>query len=440
MTNTIKMTQVHSKRAIWSWAIYDWANSAFATVIMAGFFPVFFKQFWAAPLPATTSTFWLGMVNSAASLIIVLTAPVLGALADRLNAKKRFLLLFTVLGVFSSAALYWLAQGQWVLALAIYFIGLLGFSGSNIFYDALLVDVSQPHQYERVSSLGYAMGYLGGGVLFAINVVMTLHPDWFGLNDASAAVRWSLFSVAVWWGGFAIPIALWVTEQPNVGISPHQPFATVFFSVLRELWATLQLIRRLPNSFLCLLAYWFYIDGVDTIVRMAVDYGLSLGFAASDLMLSLLITQIIGFPAALLFGHLGEHWGAKNSILLSIAVYLLIVAAASQLQVVMHFYVLAAAIGLVQGGIQALSRALFAHLTPRYQTAQFFGFFNMVGKFAAVLGPALVAMTAALTNDTRLSLLPIAGLFIIGASLLWRVNLTDGKAAIAVLEQQTRST
>jgi UMF1 family MFS transporter len=421
---SVSPSMSNQRRQVLSWACYDWANSAFATVVMAGFFPVFFKQFWAADLPVTDSTFQLGLVNSIASLIIVCAAPVLGALADQLGAKKRFLLLFTLLGVLAASALFWVAQGQWVLALLLYLAGLLGFSGSNVFYDALLTDIARADRYERVSALGYALGYLGGGLLFAFDVLLTLRPSWFGLADQADAVRVAFLSVGIWWALFALPLAIWVPEPPGQG---RQGVGAALRGTLLELAATLREVRRLPNSFLFLLAYWCYIDGVDTIVRMAVDFGLAIGFEPADLMLALLLVQAVGFPAALVFGRLGERWGAKRGILVAIGAYLLIVIGASQMREAVHFYLLAVAIGLVQGGIQALSRALFAGLTPVGETAKFFGFFNMVGKFAAVLGPVLVGVAAALTGDPRLSLLPILLLFLAGALLLLRVDVTAGR-------------
>ncbi len=415
-------------RAVWSWALIDWGNSAFATVVMAGFFPVFFKGYWAGGLTAADSTFWLGSANALASLLVVVLAPTLGALADQAGAKKRFLLIFTALGVLASAALFWVAQGQWALALAVYVLGLLGFSGNNVFYDALLVDVSPPERYERVSSLGYALGYLGGGLLFALNVVMTAKPQWFGLADAAQAVRFAFLGTALWWALFTLPVALWVGEAPAA--IRRQGWGAATRAALRQLAATLGQVRRLPQTFLFLLAYWLYIDGVDTIIRMAVDFGLAIGFGANDLMAALLLTQAVGFPAALVLGRLGERWGAQRAVLLCIGVYLVMVVGASQMREVWQFYLMAGGIGLVQGGIQALSRALFAGLIPPGQAAEFFGLFNVVGKFAAVLGPGLVAVTAGLTGDSRLSLLPIALLFLAGAWLLARVDLAAGRAAV----------
>ena len=354
------------------------------------------------------------MTNTAASALIVVCAPLLGALADQLGARKGFLLIFTALGVLGAGALYFVGQGHWGLALALYLCGLVGFSGSNIFYDALLVAVAAPADYNRVSALGYALGYLGGGLLFALNVLMTLFPASFGLAGAQEAVQAAFLGVALWWSLFALPVALWVPEPAGQG---DQPLGRAAREAFRELGRTLAEIRQRRDTFLFLLAYWFYIDGVDTIVHMAVDFGLAIGLAADSLMIALLITQFVGFPAALAFGWLGGRWGAKPGILLAIGVYALVVILASGMTRVEEFYLMAAVIGLVQGGIQALSRALFAGFVPPGRSAEFFGFYNMLGKFAAVLGPGLVGVAALVTGDPRLSLLPILVLFLIGALL-----------------------
>ncbi|MEA3640921.1 MAG: MFS transporter [Lamprobacter sp.] len=420
------------RRTLLAWACYDWANSAFATVVIAGFFPVFFSQFWASDLPDAKSTQWLGYTSSAASLLLVLIAPVLGALADQIGAKKRFLLGFTLLGLFATGGLYWVGAGQWQMALLLYLAGLLGFFGSNIFNDALITDVVAPTDYERASSLAYALGYLGGGLLFALFVLMVSMPERFGLADQAAAVRLSFLGVALWWAVFTLPLLLLVPESQGLG---RRRFPAAVRGAFRELAQTFREIRKLPNTFLFLLAYWFYIDGVDTLIFMAVKYGLDLGFPSASLMVALLLTQFVGFPAALAFGWLGARVGPKPAILLAIGVYVLVIGGASQMSQVEHFYGLAIAIGLVQGGIQALSRALFASLIPAGQTAELFGFYNMIGKFAAVLGPFLVGTTAALSGDPRLSLLPILLLFLIGAALLWRVDVKAGRMAVATLSR-----
>jgi UMF1 family MFS transporter len=407
----------NERRRTLAWALYDWANSAFATTVMAGFFPVFFKQFWAADLGAADSTLGLGAANSAASLVIVVLAPLLGAVADRAGARRGFLLVFTALGVVSTGALYLVAQGHWQAALLLYLLGVLGFSGANVFYDALLVDVTVPSRYDRVSALGFALGYLGGGLLFAFDVLMTLEPHWLGLAGPAEAVRLSFLGVALWWALFAVPVFLYVPER---GASGGRSWGTVLGGALRELRDTLSHLRRYRAAGLFLLAYWLYIDGVDTVVRMAVDYGLALGFDSGHLLLALLVTQFVGFPATLAFGRLGARYGPRNGIMLAIVVYLLVILWAYRMSSEWEFFTMAVAIGLVQGGIQALSRSLFARLIPPERSGELFGFYNMLGKFAAVIGPATVGAVA-VVGGTRLSILSVALLFVAGALLLGRV-------------------
>jgi len=399
-----------------SWALYDWANSTFATTVMAGFFPVFFKQYWASDLSATQSTFWLGVGNALASLLIVVLSPLIGAFADQGGRKRKLLALFAFLGALMSFSLYLVGQGMWQLALLCYGFGIIGFSGSIVCSDALLVDVAEPGEYDRVSAFGFALGYLGGGLLFAINVLMVLSPASFGLADAAAAVRTSFLTVAVWWLVFSLPVLLFVQERVTV-VSNGSAMAA-----FRELGSTIREVRREPRIALFLLAYWLYIDGVDTIVRMAVDYGLALGFNSSDLLTALLVTQFVGFPAALVFGRIGERIGAKGGILIGLWVYGLVVAWAWRMDSAWEFYGLAVTIGLVQGGVQSLSRSLYAQLIPRQKAAMFFGFYNMLGKFAAVLGPLLVGWVGLLSGSSRTGILAILILFVAGALLLARVQ------------------
>lgn len=413
-----------------AWAFYDWANSAFATTVMAGFFPVFFKQFWSAGVVATESTFRLGFANSLASILIVCIAPVLGAVADQVGRKKGFLLFFASMGIIMTGSLYLVAMGNWLFALMLYGLGLIGFSGANIFYDALLLDVTDQAHYDRVSALGFALGYLGGGLLFASNVVMTLYPGFFGLEGPEQAVRLSFLSVAIWWAIFSVPLFLFVRE-PKAG-SARSGCLTAGF---RQLVMTFRKLRQLRVTFLFLLAYWCYIDGVDTIVRMAVDYGLSIGFEANHLMVALLITQFVGFPAALVFGRIGAKRGPKQGIMLGIFVYLMILLWAYRMDSIWEFYLLASAIGLVQGGIQALSRSLYARLIPRDQAGEFFGFYNMLGKFAVVLGPVLMGWIGVLSGDSRMAILSVSLLFLLGAILLSRVDVEAGHSAARSFER-----
>ncbi|MGB5606933.1 MAG: MFS transporter [Gammaproteobacteria bacterium] len=407
-------------RQRWGWALYDWANSAFATTVMAGFFPVFFKQYWNAGLDPATSTFRLGMVNSLASLVIVLLAPLLGAMADHMSRRKAMLLAFAFLGALMTAGLYLVEAGDWVLASALYVMAVIGFSGSNIFYDSLLPFVTRTDRVDQTSALGFALGYLGGGLLLAVNVLMTLHPDWFGIADASHAVRLSFLIVAVWWLVFSLPLLLLV-EEPDGARRPLAPAVVV--AGVQRVWQTLHEVRKLRNAWLFLIAYWLYIDGVDIIVRMAVDYGLSLGFDHKDLISALLITQFTGFPAALLFGWLGSRIGAKAGIFIALSIYVLVTVGGSLMTEVTDFYTLAFLIGLAQGGIQALSRSLYTRLIPAGRSAEFFGFYNMLGKFAAILGPAMMGLVGALSGSPRIGILSLLVLFLGGAGVLMMVRI-----------------
>ncbi len=408
-----------NKRQLWSWAMYDWANSAFATTVMAGFFPVFFKQYWAADMAASESTFWLGLANGISGLLVAVVAPVLGAMADQGGGKKRLLVFFTLLGVVMTAGLYFVSRGMWPWAAVLYLLAGIGFSAGNIFYDALLTDVSAPDALDRNSALGYGLGYLGGGLLFGLNVLATLHPAWFGLADSQAAVHVSFASVAVWWALFSLPLMLWVREARPSG----EPFGRALaWAAMRQFFDTFRHIRSLRPVWLFLIAYWLYIDGVGTIIRMALDYGLALGFDIHVLVSSLLLTQFIAFPAAIAFGRIGERYGARSGILVAIVVYCALCIWSVFMRDAHDFYWLAGISGLVMGGIQALSRSMYASLIPVDKAGEFFGFYNMMGKFAAVLGPLLMALVSLGTGSNRLAVLSVMVLFIAGGLTLLRVR------------------
>jgi UMF1 family MFS transporter len=419
-------------KQITSWALYDWANSAYATTVIAGLFPVFFKEYWSTGASVGESTLQLGAANSLASIVIVVLAPVLGAIADRGSAKKKFLLFFTAMGVVMTGGLYFVAAGHWQYAAALYVLGTIGFSGGNIFYDALIVNVAEPKRVDFVSALGFALGYLGGGILFAVNVYMTLHPEVFGLADQTTAVRVAFVCVAVWWGLFSLPLLLFVHE-PRTAAAGLGWRAVV--GGFRQLKATFQEVRRLRVVFLFLLGYWLYIDGVDTIVRMAVDYGMSLGFPSSSLIVALLITQFVGFPAAIAFGKFGERIGAKHALFVGIGVYVAVCIWGYYMDSAAEFYAIAVAVGLVQGGVQALSRSFYTRIIPASKAGEFFGFYNMLGKFAAVIGPLLMGWVSVATGNPRYSILSLIILFGAGAALLYFVDEAKGRAAAAALER-----
>jgi UMF1 family MFS transporter len=426
------MTASPSWRKIVSWSLYDWANSAFATTVMAGFFPLFFKQYWSAGVDVTQSTLRLGLANSVASAIVVLLAPALGSIADRGASKKRFLLFFTGLGVFATGCLYVVGQGRWGAAAALFVGGTVGFSAANVFYDALLVSVADEGRVDFVSALGFALGYLGGGLLFSLNVGMVLAPGLFGIADAAQAVRLSFLTVAVWWALFTVPLVLWV-EEPRVG--EREPWRRAVPGGFRELAATFGEVRRMRVVFLFLLGYWLYIDGVDTIVRMAVDYGMSLGLDSNSLIVALLVTQFVGFPAAIAFGKLGQKLGPRAGIYLALAVYVGVTVWAYFLDSEAEFFGMAVTIGLVQGGVQALSRSYYTRLIPAGKSGQFFGFYNMLGKFAAVVGPALMGAVAALTGEPRNAIFAVTALLLGGGACLYFVDEEKGRRAARVLEK-----
>ena len=405
-------------KPIVSWAFYDWANSAFATSVMVVFFPVFFKQYWSADVSAQESTFWLGMANGGASFVLAILAPLLGTIGDRGGARLRFLFAFTVIGVACTAGLSLAGQGQWQLAALLFAFASVGFWGGIIFYDSLLIDVAPRERLDSVSGAGYAFGYLGGGVLLAINVAMTLKPEMFGLADASQAVKASFVSVALWWTLFAIPIFLNVRERASDTAAQTMLSAAVIRDSFAQLARTFREVRRYKAAFLFLLSYWLYIDGVNTIQKMAVDYGMSIGLETSSLIQAILLVQFIGFPAALLFGWIGQRISPIVGIFICIVVYTLVTIYATFMQTATEFFIMAAATGCVQGGIQALSRSYYGRLIPAERSGEFYGFYNMMGKFAAVLGPLLMGTTSMLSGSSRFAILSIVVLFISGAALL----------------------
>lgn len=408
-----------ARKAQWSWAMYDWANSTFATTVLAGFFPIFFKNYWNAGVADDVVTFRLGLAHSASGLFILLLAPLLGTLADRGGAKKAFLFGFALLGAVTTALLAAIPGNAWVAATVMFALASIGFNGSLVFYDALLVDVSRPEEYERVSALGYGLGYLGGGLLFALNVVMVLKPGLLGLADKSAAVQWSFVQVGVWWALFTVPLMRHVRERP-----PHRRVAPgqALVDALRELVATVRSLKHHRPVWMFLLAYWLYIDGVDTVIRMAVNFGQVLGFPDDSLIKALLLVQFVGFPAAIAYGWAGQRWGARNSIVAGIVVYAGVTVWAYTLQTVAQFYAMAVVIALVQGGVQSQSRAMFAQLIPPDRSGEFFGFYNMLGKFAVILGPMLMGWAALGLHNQRASLMVLLVLFVPGAVLLLRVR------------------
>jgi UMF1 family MFS transporter len=402
------------EKKVLAWAVYDWANSAFATTVMVVFFPLFFKQYLAAGQDVTTSTAWLAGANGVSSFVLAVMAPWLGALADKGQAHVRMLAIFTAIGVVPTALLAFVGASDWLTAAVLFAIGSIGFWGGLIFYDSMLIRVAPPGRIDSVSGFGYSLGYLGGALLLTVNVVMFAKPQLFGLADPQAAIRASFLTVAVWWLVFAIPLLRQraPTAGPSIGLAraAREGFA--------ELLRTFREVRKFRPVILFLLAYWMYIDGVNTIMKMAVDYGLALGFPANSLIAGILMIQFIGFPLTLLFGWLGDRISPLVGIFVAIAVYCAVTFYAVLMTNVTEFYIMAAAIGCVQGAIQALSRSYYGRLIPADRASEFFGFYNMMGKFASVLGPFLMGATALITGNSRSAILSVALLFFGGAIML----------------------
>jgi UMF1 family MFS transporter len=422
------------RRPVLSWALYDWGNSAFATTVMAGFFPIFYSTL-SKDLSVQDSQLWFNITLAGSSILVAATAPILGAIGDRSGGRKRFLATFAILGVLMTAGLAWVHTGQWVMGLLLYGIGTIGFSGANIFYDSMLVDVSDEEQFDVVSGFGYALGYLGGGLLFTINILMVNNPETFGLAGAGAAVKVSFLSVAIWWLVFTIPLLTGVEELPTKREASRMQAVR---EGIAQLVGTFHEIRKLRVLLTFLIGYWLYIDAVNTVIKTAVFFGDKvLGLPQASLVTALLVTQFVAFPAAMFFGWLGKKIGPRPAILIGLGVYVLTLFYAWRwLDTGADFYKLAVAVGLVQGGVQSLSRSLYARLVPTSKTAEFFGFFNMVGKFAAILGPLMMAMVPVLIAgaDERDSILSLTLLFVAGGFLLWKVDVEKGAEAARAME------
>ena len=397
-----------------AWAFYDWANSAFALSVLAVLFPLFLGSYWSAGDPGTVVTERLGWITAGASAIVFLIAPIFGTIADAGGYRKRFLFILGSLGAVTTAALATVGEGNWLAAGALYTFALIGYYGSTIFYDSLIVDVAEPRYYSFVSSLGFSIGYLGGAVLLAAHVWMLVSPETFGIPDASVAIKVAFVTVGVWWAVFMLPILYFVPE----GTSSRKVSDHVIRAAYRELKDTFSKIRQYRNVVIFLTAYWLYIGGVFTVISMAVNFGQRLGFTQQDLVMALMITNFAGFPATLLYGWFGHRYGAKAGIYFALAVYIVIASLAVFVTDVKEFYIIAIVIGCVQGGVQGLSRSLFASLIPSEQPGEFFGFYNMVTKLSHVLGPALVAVGAMMSDNPKVILLALLPLFIGGAMLL----------------------
>ena len=416
-----------NKKAVQAWIWYDWANSAFATTMIAAVMPIFFSDVATHSLSKTTATAYWGYTQSISLILLVFFSPILGSIADRAGRKKQFLRFFTYVGIAASLLMATIDQGEWVWASLLVIFGTLAFACSNIFYDAFLPEIADEKNRDMVSSRGYALGYIGGGVLLALQLILIQNPAWFGLTTVSAT-QISFALVGVWWFVFSLPLFRSVQEKQK--ISNESVFQLSKNSV-RQVLQTIKELPRYPELLRFLLAFWFFNDGINTIIKMATIYGREIGIGTSDLIFALLITQFVGLPCTLLFGKIAGWFGSKRTLMMTIIVYLFIVLLGYGMTTSFHFYALAILVGVVQGASQALSRSIYSQLVPFGRNAEFFGFYGLSGKFSAIFGPFVFGLAAQLTGSSRFGILSLAVFFLIGIGLLWGLQIEKGKQEAA---------
>lgn len=410
-------------KAVRGWVMYDWANSAFATTMIAAVMPIFYSDVAGKMLDKTTATSYWSFTQSIAMFIVAVMAPVLGAIADMSGSKIRFLRFFSYMGMIASILMAFVGEGSYLLASVLIVIGIIGFAGGNVFYDSLLSDLVPREKRDFISSKGYAFGYIGGGVLLAVNLLMIMKPKWFMLPDTTTGISVSFASVGVWWFLFSRPLFRNVKARTNhTGLSVTDYAKTAF----GRIGNTIREILRYPELIKFLLAFWFFNDAINTIITMATIYGREIGIGTTDLIAALLITQFVGIPFTLVFGKIAERLGSKPSLYISLSIYALISILGFFMQNSLHFYLLAILVGLVQGGSQAVARSVYSSLVPQDRTAEFFGFLSLSSKFASVLGPLVFGLVGLFTASSRWSILSLIVFFIVGILVLTRVDLEKG--------------
>jgi MFS transporter, UMF1 family len=423
-----------------AWAMYDWALSGMQTVIATSVFPLYFVGVAGSHLPGAAATQQYAKANTIALVIVAILSPLLGAVADFSAAKKRFLGAFTVLGVLSTGAMWFIGTGDIVLASNLLILALIGGSGCLVFYESLLPHIASPAEMDRVSTAGYATGYIGGGLLLVANLMWIQKPQWFGLPhgpglspaDATLPARLAFVSVAAWWGLFAIPLFRRVSEPPRIIEEDETPRENPIKAAFLRVGETLRELRGYRQAFLMLVAFLLYNDGVQTIIKMAAAYGKEIGLPDASMIAAIIIVQFIGVPFTFLFGNIAGRIGPKPAIFIGLAVYTGISVLGFFMTTTTHFYALAFLVGMVQGGTQALSRSLFASMIPPHKSGEFFGFYSIFEKFAGIFGPLLFYVTIEITGSSRNAILSVILFFAIGGLLLSRVDVEEGRRQAAV--------
>jgi UMF1 family MFS transporter len=418
-----------------AWAMYDWAVSSFQTTIQVAVFQIFFVSVAAANLSPPNATAAWATANTIAAILVAVISPVLGAISDVAAAKKKMLAAFMLVGAGAVAAMFTIGRGDYLLASWLYVLATVGATASVVFYEALLPHIASTGEMDRVSSAGYAMGYVGGAVLLALNLAWILSPQTFGLPsgpgltaaEQTLPVRLAFISVAVWWLLFSIPLLRRVREPPRKVEPDERAGVSLFLTPFVRMAETVRELRKFRQAFLMLLAFLVYNDGIQTIIRMATAYGTEIGIGQSSLIIAILIVQVVGIPFAFLFGALAGRIGAKRSIFLGLLAYTVISIIGYFMKDASDFYTLAFLVGMVQGGTQALSRSLFATMVPAHKSGEFFGFYSVFEKFASVLGPLLFTITIARTGSSRNAILGVILFFAAGAWILTRVDVAAGQ-------------
>ncbi len=426
-----------------SWVLYDWANSAMVTVIITAVFPIYFTQYSASELPAEAATFRFSVATTLGLVMIALAAPILGAMADNAPIKKKLLGAFLLLGLGAVAAMFFLPPGAWAAAAFLFVLANVGANGSFVFYDSLLPHIAGREEMDRVSTAGYALGYVGGGLVLAACLLVTQNPGWFGIptgaevdpRTAALPARLSFLAVALWWGVFSLPLFRYVPEPRPRGLQ-RRPLRQAVIAGIRQLFETFRSLRQFRQALLMLVAFLIYNDGIGTIIRLAAIYGTELKIDRSVLIGTIVLVQFVGIPCAFGFGFLARWIGAKTAILLGLVVYMGISVLGYLMSQPSHFLLLGILVGMVQGGTQALSRSLFASMIPRHQSGEFFGLFAVFEKFAGIFGPGLFAVIVGLTGSSRHAILSVIAFFVVGGALLLRVNVSAGQAAATMAERE----
>ena len=413
------MSKTKLTKEVKAWISYDLGNSAFATTVLAAFFPIFYNQYWARELDSASSAEYLSWTLVISNLTLLFTAPLIGAITDISKSTKLMFISMVSISIVCVGLLFFLQVGSWMYALVFFGIANYFFSASNVLYDKILVQITSPDLFSKISGYGYAWGYFGGGLLFLVNALMSLYPEMFGLESQADAIRWSFITVSVWWTIFLLPLS--ITYKERVVNTSEK----VIKDSLNNFIDTLKSVSKYKNAFVFLIAFFLYIDGVHTVIALASTFALNLGLDTSSIIIALILVQFVAFPSTLMWSFVAEKYGDKIVINITIIIYIILIIYSLNLSNVVEFYTLAGLIGFIQGGIQGSSRSLFAKLIPTDKAGAFFGLFNTFGKAAAFIGPALIGIFLAIFKDTSLMLLPLLVLFVLGIIVLYFVKTDE---------------